>query len=71
MEHAIGKPIADHKEYLPPTKFQNSNILFVSIPNSATFSLFVDKATKWFLIAFSPSFSTNHFLAVFAFVIVS
>ena len=40
-------PIADHKEYLPPTQSQNSNILFsASIPNSATLVLFVERATK-------------------------
>ena len=71
IAQAIGKPIADHKEYLPPTKFQNSNILSVSMPNSDTFSLFVDNATKWFLTASFPKASTIHFLAVFAFVIVS
>lgn len=47
----IDKPIADHKEYLPPTQSQKTNIFFSSIPNSFTFSVFVDKATKCFAIA--------------------
>lgn len=39
-------PIADHKEYRPPTQSQNPNILRSSMPNSRTFRLLVDNATK-------------------------
>ena len=46
-------------------------MFFVSIPKAATFSLFVDKATKCFAIADSGAFSKNQRFAEFAFVIVS
>ena len=47
------RPIAESKEYRPPTQSQNSNMLAVSIPNPVTFSAFVDSATKCFATAFS------------------
>ena len=40
------RPIAESKEYRPPTQSQNSNMLAVSMPKSATFSALVDSATK-------------------------
>merc|ERR1719458_2295422 len=65
-------PMADHKEYLPPTQSQNPNMLLVSMPNSATLAALVDKATKCFATAFSsPAFSRNQVLAVVALVMVS
>ena len=63
--------MALHREYLPPTQSQNSNIFFVSIPNSPTFCLLVDKAMKCFEMADSGAEFKNHFFADFAFVIVS
>src|SRR5690606_23021256 len=72
MAQAIGSPMADHREYLPPTQSQNTNILSGSIPNSATASEFVDKATKC-LATVEPSWacSKNQLLAEWALVIVS
>ena len=53
-------PIADHNEYRPPTQSQNSNMLFsASIPNSATFGLLVERATKCFATALSYTLNTN------------
>lgn len=43
----MDRPMADHREYRPPTQSQNPNIFFSSIPNSLTFWLLVDSATKW------------------------
>ncbi len=40
------RPIAESYEYRPPTQSQNSNMLAGSMPNSRTFSSFVDTATK-------------------------
>lgn len=39
-------PMADQREYLPPTQSQNLNMFAVSIPNDDTAFEFVDKATK-------------------------
>ena len=47
-------PIADQREYRPPTQSQNPNMLFsASIPKSATFGLFVDRAIKCLATALS------------------
>ncbi|PPS68237.1 hypothetical protein BZZ08_07417 [Streptomyces sp. MH60] len=46
-------PIAESKEYRPPTQSQNSNMLAVSMPNPVTFSALVDSATKCLATAFS------------------
>src|SRR5829696_3942325 len=68
----MDKPIALHNEYLPPTQSQNSNILFLSIPNFTTSVSFVERATKCLAIFFSSfAFFKNHFLAVCALVMVS
>lgn len=48
---AIDKPIADQREYRPPTQSQNSNIFASSMPNSRTFGPLVDNATKCFATA--------------------
>src|SRR5690606_41311652 len=72
MAQAIGIPIADQREYLPPTRSQITNIFFVSIPNSATASALVERATKCLATAASSfASSKNHFLAEWALVIVS
>ncbi len=64
-------PIAEPTEYRPPTQSQNPNMFAVSMPNAATFSAFVDTATKWSATASSPSASTSQARAVRAFVSVS
>ncbi len=65
-------PIALHREYLPPTQSQNSNIFSGSIPNSVTAFVFVERAAKCLAIsAGSPPFHRNHFFALSAFVMVS
>lgn len=46
IDREMLKPIADHREYLPPTQSQKPNILFVSMPNSDTFAALVLRATK-------------------------
>ena len=69
---AIGKPIADHNEYLPPTQSQNLNILSALIPNFSTSIRFVETATKWFWTSFSqPPWARNHLRAECALAIVS
>ena len=50
------RPIAESKEYRPPTQSQNPNMFAGSIPNSVTSASFVDTATKCFaMAASSPS----------------
>jgi hypothetical protein len=39
-------PMAEVKEYRPPTQSQNSNMFSGSMPNSATASVLVETATK-------------------------
>ena len=64
--------MALHKEYLPPTQSQNSNIFLLEIPKAFTAFSFVLKATKWVAICFSSkAFSINQVLAVWALVMVS
>lgn len=46
----MDNPMADQKEYRPPTQSQNLNMLAESIPNSTTAFVLVDKATKCFAI---------------------
>ena len=67
------KPIADHIEYRPPTQSQNSNMFSTSMPNSDTFSAFVDTATKCRATAASepPSAPNTQSRAERAFVRVS
>ncbi len=67
------RPIADHIEYRPPTQSQNANMFAVSMPNSETFSAFVDTATKCLATAASssPNASSSHARAARAFVSVS
>ena len=50
---AMGSPIDDQEEYLPPTKSQKVKILDFLIPNATTFCSLVDIAAKCFPIAFS------------------
>ena len=66
-------PIAESIEYRPPTQSQNPNMLFVSIPNAATFSAFVDTATKCFATALTspPRPLSDQSRALCALVIVS
>src|SRR6266542_2948006 len=72
MVRAIDRPMALQREYLPPTQSQNSNILFLSIPNFITSFSFVERATKCLAICFSSfAFFKNHSLAVCALVMVS
>src|SRR5258706_5864535 len=72
MVRAIDKPMALHKEYLPPTQSQNSNMFFLSIPKFTTSLSLVERAAKCLAICFSSfAFFRNHCLAVWAFVIVS
>ncbi len=42
----VDRPIAESIEYRPPTQSQKPNMLAVSMPNSATFAVFVLTATK-------------------------
>mmetsp|Transcript_49054 Transcript_49054/g.59383 ORF Transcript_49054/g.59383 Transcript_49054/m.59383 type:complete len:272 (+) Transcript_49054:811-1626(+) len=73
MESAIGVPMADQREYRPPTQSQNPNMLFVSIPNSLTPLALVLRAAKCFAMddsSLSKLFKT-HCLALLALVIVS
>ena len=66
------RPIAESIEYRPPTQSQKPNMLFGSIPNSLTFSSFVDTATKCLATAASSrNPSRSHARAVEAFVSVS
>ena len=54
-----------HNEYRPPTQSQNSNMLFLSIPNFTTSASFVLSAMKCCAICFSSlAFFKNHCLAV-------
>lgn len=46
MPREMLSPIADHKEYLPPTQSQKPNIFAGSIPKSFTFGSLVLRATK-------------------------
>src|SRR5690242_18916554 len=72
MDKAIDNPMADHKEYLPPTQSQNTNMLAGSIPNLVTSFSLVESAAKCFLIwASSRADCRNHSLAVCALVMVS
>ncbi len=73
MAIIVESPIAESKEYRPPTQSQNPNILFESMPNFSTSSLFVDTATKCFATDFSspPRPLSSQDLAARAFVIVS
>ncbi len=72
MASIVESPIAESIEYRPPTQSQKPNMLSVSMPNSATPSALVETATKCFAIAlWSPSASSVHRRAVWAFVIVS
>ena len=72
MVSAMDKPIALHKEYLPPTQSQNSNILALSIPNAVTdFSLVLSAAKCLAMEASSAPDFKNHSLAVCALVMVS
>src|SRR5690606_39617658 len=68
----MDSPIADHKEYRPPTQSQNSNIFLVSIPKAATPCSFVLSAAKCFATSASsaPDFKNQSF-ADLAFAIVS
>jgi len=68
----MGRPIADHSEYRPPTQSQNTNMFFVSMPKAPTARALVDTATKCFAIASRvPPFARNHSRAVAALAIVS
>ena len=66
-ERLIEIPTALQRENLPPTQFHIGNILFSSIPNEVTFSIFVDTAIKCFVTspATAPE-SKNQVLIVFA-----
>ena len=69
----VESPIAESIEYRPPTQSQNSNMLVVSMPNSATFSAFVDTATKCLATALAspPRPWSDQSRALCALVIVS
>ena len=72
MASISDRPMAESIEYRPPTQSQKPNMLRVSMPNSATFSAFVETATKWRLTAASsPSPATSQSRAVRALVSVS
>ena len=66
-------PIAEVKEYRPPTQSQKPNMFAVSMPNSATFSALVETATKCLATALSspPSPSSSQRRASVALVSVS
>ncbi|MNL24557.1 hypothetical protein D3C87_1459960 [compost metagenome] len=64
--------MALHKEYLPPTQSQNSNMFSVSIPKADTSLALVDKAAKCLAMSsFVAPFSRNQSRAVLALVMVS
>ena len=67
------RPIADVKEYRPPTQSQKPNMFAVSMPNAATFSALVETATKCLATAASspPSPSSSQRRASVALVSVS
>merc|ERR1719336_3263211 len=65
-------PMALHTEYRPPTQFQNSNTLLLSMPKFAHLSGLVDNAMKCFATAFSSlTWFLSHVLHRFALSIVS
>src|SRR5713101_1149809 len=72
MAMAIDRPIADQREYRPPTQSQNSNILCVSMPKLLTSLVLVDRATKCLATwASCLACARNQSLAVWALVSVS
>ena len=68
---AIGKPMALHNEYRPPTQSQISNILAVSMPNLATSLALVETATKCLATSACVATLRNQFRADWALVMVS
>src|SRR5690606_4579869 len=72
MLKAMDRPIADHKEYRPPTQSQNSNMFLVSIPKAATPFSLVLSAAKCLAtsLASAPAFKNQSFADV-AFAMVS
>ena len=69
----VERPIAESIEYRPPTQSQNPNMFDGSMPNAATFSAFVETATKWRATARAspPSPFRDQSRAVAALVMVS
>src|SRR3989338_3399480 len=48
---AIGKPIADHNEYLPPTKSQKAKTFSLLMPNASAFCGLAETAIKCLAVA--------------------
>src|SRR3569833_743099 len=65
------RPMAESKEYRPPTQSQKPNMFAVSMPNLATWSALVETATKCLATDSSPSADTSHCRAEVELVIVT
>jgi len=46
IDKQMERPIADQREYRPPTQSQNANMFASAIPNLVTASVLVERATK-------------------------
>jgi hypothetical protein len=72
MAIMVESPMAESIEYRPPTQSQNSNMFVGSMPNSTTFAVLVDRATKCLATArASPRPWSSQARALVALVMVS